>query len=125
MSWPLPATRLAIQLWDAWAHRIQAFGGPSLSVSPMVKSFLLAGFVFGQAVVLFVAGVATLWWSGDLMRWLLWLVGEEHALGAKNVIRTEDGGVRLTNPIRMIRWTLPFPAAGVAEPGRSADRQKP
>jgi hypothetical protein len=42
------------------------------------------------------------------MHWLISLVGEEYALGAKNVIRTEDGGVLLTNPVGMIRWTLPF-----------------
>jgi hypothetical protein len=68
----------------------------------MVKSFLFAGSVFGQAVALFVAGVAAVGWSGDLMRVFIWLVGEEYALGAQNVIRTEDGGVLLTNPSGMV-----------------------
>src|SRR5438093_624332 len=60
------------------------------------------------AAVLLFAGVATLWWSNDLMKWLIWLVGEEYALGAQNVIHLENGATLITNPSGMIRWTLPF-----------------
>lgn len=80
-----------------------------------LKLVLLAVIVFGQAVALGAAGLAVLWWSGDLMRWLIWLVGEEYALGEMNVIRTEDGGVLLTNPIGMLRWTLPFWFLGILQ----------
>lgn len=73
-----------------------------------MKPVLLAVFVFVQAVALLTAGLATLWWSSDLMTWLIYQVGEEYALGANNVIRTENGGVLLTNPLGMILWTLPF-----------------
>jgi hypothetical protein len=81
----------------------------------MVKSILIAVFVFGQAVALFAAGAATLWWSGDLMVWLIWLVGEEYALGEQSVIRTEEGGTLLTNPKGMLRWTLPFLFLGILQ----------
>lgn len=42
------------------------------------------------------------------MTFLIHLVSEERALGAGNVIRTEDGGTLLTNPGAMALWTLPF-----------------
>jgi hypothetical protein len=74
----------------------------------MVKSVLLAVFVFVQAIALIAVGAATFWWSGDLMRWLIWLVGEDYALGEGNVIRLEGGGALLTNPTGMIRWSVPF-----------------
>jgi len=74
----------------------------------MAESILLATAVFSQAAVLLLAGLATLWWSSDLMSWLIWLVGEERALGSTNVIHLEGGGKLLTNPTAMVRWTLPF-----------------
>ncbi len=74
----------------------------------MVRSLFLATLVLGQAIVLLAAGVATLWWSSDLMLWLIHLVGEEWVLGADNVITVEGGGKLLTNPGGMMRWTLPF-----------------
>jgi len=74
----------------------------------MTRSVLFALFILGQAAALLAAGAATLWWSGDLMRWLIWLIGEERALGARNVIRLENGATYLTNPTGMIKWSLPF-----------------
>ena len=74
----------------------------------MLKSALFAVFVLGQAAALLVAGAATLWWSQDLMTLLIHLVGEERALGARNVIRREDGSTLLTNPGGMIPWMMPF-----------------
>jgi hypothetical protein len=73
-----------------------------------MRAVLLAVFVLGQAAVLFTAGFATLWWSQDLMLWLIHMVGEERALGAANVVHLEGGGTLLTNPSAMVRWTLPF-----------------
>lgn len=78
------------------------------SGGPMIKSILLALFVLGQAAVLLLFGLATLWWSEDLMRWLIWEIGEERALGAQSVIHLEGGGTLLTNPGAMMLWTLPF-----------------
>ncbi len=75
----------------------------------MTRSIVLSSFVIGQAVVLLIFGLATLWWSHDLMGWLLWMVGEERALGAGNVIHLEGGGKLLTNPSAMFLWgVLPF-----------------
>jgi hypothetical protein len=74
----------------------------------MMKSIIMATFVLGQAAVLLISGLATLWWSGDLMRWLIWMVGEERALGASNVVHLEGGGRLLTNPFGMICWMIPF-----------------
>jgi hypothetical protein len=74
----------------------------------MVKSIVLGAFVLCQAAVLLGAGVAVLWWSHDLMLWLIWMVGEERALGAQNVVRQENGAKLLTNPGGMVRWMLPF-----------------
>jgi hypothetical protein len=81
----------------------------------MAKSILLTTFVLGQAAVLLMAGTATLWWSSDLMLWLIWHVGEERALGAENVVRLEDGATLLTNPGGMIRWTVPFWFLGLVQ----------
>jgi len=64
--------------------------------------------LIGQAVLLILTGIATWWCSGELMLWLIWMVGEEYALGADNAIRLEGGGTLLTNPGAMIRWTIPF-----------------
>ncbi len=86
----------------------------------MARSFVLAVFVLGQALALFVAGLATFWWSMDLMRWLIWLVGVEYALGKDNVIRTEGGGTLITNPGAMIRWTVPFWLLGLLQITASA-----
>jgi hypothetical protein len=74
----------------------------------MARSVLVAAIVFSQAAVLLFAGVATLWWSSELMRWLIWLIGEERALGSRNVIHLEGEGRLLTNPAAMVRWTFPF-----------------
>ncbi|MBW3599603.1 MAG: hypothetical protein KY475_20315 [Planctomycetes bacterium] len=62
-----------------------------------------------QSLALLVAGAATRWWSDPLMLWLIWLVGEEYALGAENVYRDPGGGPpALTNPGAMMLWTIPF-----------------
>ncbi len=74
----------------------------------MAKSITLALLVLGQAIVLLLAGSVALWWSSNLMLWLIHLVGEERALGASNVIHQEGGGLLLTNPTGMVRWMLPF-----------------
>ena len=81
----------------------------------MFRSVIIAVIVFFQATVLLLAGIATLWWSSDLMIWLIWLVGEEFALGAENVVRMEGGGKLLTNPGAMITWTTPFWFLGVVQ----------
>jgi hypothetical protein len=81
----------------------------------MAKSILLAAFFLGQAAALLVAGAVTLWWSQDLMIFLIWLVGVERALGAQNVTRLENGSTLLTNPAAMFRWTLPIWFLGVAQ----------
>ena len=81
----------------------------------MWKAVLLHVVVLAQAVVLFLAGLATLWRSSDLMLLLIHLVGEEYALGAGNVIHLEDGGTLLTNPSAMIYWTTPFWLLGFAQ----------
>lgn len=81
----------------------------------MVKSMCLALIVLVEAVILFLAGVAVLWWSSDLMSWLIWEVGEEYALGRESVIHLENGGKLLTNPDAMIRWTIPFWVLGLVQ----------
>jgi hypothetical protein len=81
----------------------------------MVKAIALAVLVLGQAAVLLAAGAVTLWWSQDLMLLLIHLVGEEWALGSGNVIRNADGSKLLTNPVGMIRWTLPFLGVGLVQ----------
>ena len=81
----------------------------------MVRSACLALIVFIESVVLFSAGVAVLWWSEDLMSWLIWEVGEEYALGPESVIHLENGGKLLTNPGAMIRWTIPFWVLGLVQ----------
>ena len=81
----------------------------------MARSILVAAFILGQALALLVAGVATLWWSQDLMSLLIHLVGEEYALGKDNVRRLEGGGALLTNPAAMGRWTLPFWLLGLVQ----------
>lgn len=82
---------------------------------PLAWRLLTWTFVSGQAVVLFVAGLATLWWSQDLMTWLIHIVGEERALGSENVVITQDGGRLLTNPGAMVLWTLPFLILGFVQ----------
>jgi hypothetical protein len=72
------------------------------------RSMLFIVFVFFQATILISAGIATLWWSSELMRFLIYLVGEERALGAKNVIHLEGGRKLLTNPGAMFLWVLPL-----------------
>jgi hypothetical protein len=81
----------------------------------MTKSALLATLILGQAATLTVTGFATIWWSQDLMTWLIYLVGEERALGAGNVIHVNGGGKLLTNPAAMFRWTIPFWAFGALQ----------
>ena len=80
-----------------------------------MKSTILAVLVVVQAVVLLAAGAVTLWLSSDLMTWLIWLVGEEYALGPENVIRLDHGGKLLTNTAAMLRWTAPFWFLGVTQ----------
>jgi len=81
----------------------------------MARSVLLAAVVLAQAAVLLSAGLATLWWSQDLMGWLIWMVGEEYALGSENVRHLEGGAKLLTNPTAMFRWMLPFWFLGVVQ----------
>lgn len=81
----------------------------------MRRSLLIAAIVLPQAAALLAAGVATLWWSEELMLWLIHMVGEEHALGAANVIHLENGGQLLTNPGAMMRWTIPVWALGLVQ----------
>ena len=81
----------------------------------MVKAMILTALVWGHAVVMLAAGVATFWWSQDLMGLLLHLVGEERALGAANVVPLEGAGKLLTNPTAMIGWMLPFWFLGTAQ----------
>ena len=80
-----------------------------------MRSVILVLLVWGQAGVLLAAGLATLWWSQDLMRWLIWLVGEERALGSANVVIQEGGGKLLTNPLAMVRWMMPFWFLGMVQ----------
>jgi hypothetical protein len=84
---------------------------------PVIRAILTTAFVLGQAVALLVAGIATLYWSSDLMGWLIHLVGEERALGASNVVHLEGGGKLLTNPSAMVRWMLPFWCLGAVQIG--------
>jgi len=81
----------------------------------VVRASIFAVFVLGQAVILLAAGLATLWWSQDLMGLLIHTVGEERALGAGSVIPQEGGGKLLTNPSAMVRWMLPFWALGAVQ----------
>ncbi len=81
----------------------------------MLRSILVAAFILLQAAILLAAGVATLWWSEELMGWLIYMVGEERALGADNVIHLENGGKLLTNPGAMMRWTVPFWVLGMVQ----------
>jgi hypothetical protein len=81
----------------------------------MLRSILLTAFTLSQAAVLLAAGVAILWWSSDLMLWLIHMVGEERALGADNVVHLENGGKLLTNPSGMMRWTIPFWILGLVQ----------
>jgi len=81
----------------------------------MFRPVIIAVIVFFQAAALLLAGIATLWWSNDLMLWLIWLVGEEYALGAENVVPVDGGGKLLTNPSAMIAWTTPFWFLGVVQ----------
>jgi hypothetical protein len=74
----------------------------------MPRSVIFSVFVISEAVVLLAAGLATIWFSQDFMLWLLWMIGEEWALGAQNVVRLEGGSTLLTNPGAMIRWMMPF-----------------
>ena len=73
-----------------------------------MKTALLVVFYGLQAVILIAAGCATLWWQDSLMLWIIWIVGEERALGAENVVHLEGGGKLLTNPGAMILWSIPF-----------------
>ncbi len=80
-----------------------------------MRSAVLGAVVFAQSALLCLAGIATLWWSSELMRWLIWMLGEERALGSENVVRLEGGGTLLTNPGAMLVWTTPFWALGILQ----------
>ncbi|MFH5805667.1 hypothetical protein [Alienimonas sp. DA493] len=67
----------------------------------------------GLGASAFAAGAAVLWRIQDLMVALIHWVGEERALGARNVVRRADGTVLLTNPGGMLLWSLPVWAVGV------------
>jgi len=91
---------------DSSVDRVVAL--PTGKGPKMFKSVLLATWGFLLAAFLVISGCATFWWSSDLMLWLIWMVGEEFALGAENVIRVEGGRKFLTNPGAMGAWTVPF-----------------
>lgn len=74
----------------------------------MARAISHGAFVLGQAAVLLLVGIAAIWWSNDLMLWLIWLVGEEYALGPESIIHLENGAKLITNPSGMVRWMLPF-----------------
>lgn len=80
-----------------------------------MRTTILAGFIFVQAALLLAAGSATLWWSQDLMRWLINMVGEERVLGASSVVHLEGGAKLLTNPAAMVHWMLPFWLLGAVQ----------
>jgi hypothetical protein len=50
-----------------------------------------------------------------MMKCLIWVVGEEFALGARSVIRLENGATLITNPVAQMKWTMPFWAIGVLQ----------
>ncbi len=81
----------------------------------MFKSVGIKILIFGQSLGLFSAGLFTMWYSDDLMSWLIWLVGEEYALGEDSVIMLENGSKLLTNPTAMLIWTLPIWALGLLQ----------
>jgi hypothetical protein len=67
------------------------------------------------SAILIVTGMLTLYRSQNLMTWLIWVVGEEKALGAQNVIREPGGAVWLTNPRAMMFWAIPFLLFGMLQ----------
>jgi hypothetical protein len=67
------------------------------------------------SAILLLTGMLTLYRSQDLMTWLIWVVGEEKALGAQNVIREPGGAVLLTNPRAMMFWAIPFFLLGILQ----------
>jgi hypothetical protein len=69
---------------------------------------LYVGFRSLIALTLLATGILVWFEAEDLMLALIHKVGEERALGKENVIRLEGGGTLLTNPVAMIRWTMPF-----------------
>jgi hypothetical protein len=94
---------------------IGAPGESPVARPTILRSVLLAVWILSQAAVLLAAGVATIWWSSELMLWLIYMIGEEYALGTDNVIHLEDGGKLLTNPGAMMRWTIPFWILGLIQ----------
>ena len=98
-----------------WSGGVVSGGTLTIRELLMARSVFLAALVVGHAIVLLASGVATLWWSSDLMLWLIHLVGEERALGADNVVPVPGGGKLLTNPGGMFQWTLPFWFLGVVQ----------
>ncbi|QDT15204.1 hypothetical protein [Alienimonas californiensis] len=78
----------------------------------MIKPRPSAVLCVGLAAAAFAAGAAVLWRSQTLMLGLIHWVGEERALGARNVVRRADGTVLLTNPGGMLLWSLPVWAVG-------------
>ena len=81
----------------------------------MRRTEILSALLVGQAAVLLAAGVLTIGWSQSLMFLLIRVLGEEWALGARNVMLLPDGSKALTNPMAMMRWTLPFLGLGVVQ----------
>ncbi len=74
---------------------------------------LYVGFRWLIALTLVAAGGLVCYEAEDLMLLLIHKVGEERALGKGSVIRLEDGGTLLTNPVAMIRWMMPFWGLGI------------
>jgi hypothetical protein len=69
---------------------------------------LYVGFRWLIALILIAAGCLVGYQAEYLMLVLIHKVGEERALGNESVIRLGGGGTLLTNPVAMIRWTMPF-----------------
>ncbi len=67
----------------------------------------------GGAILGIVGGSLIFCYSQELMLRLIYLIGEEKALGADNVIRRPDGSTLLTNPSAMLHYTLPFLGGGI------------
>jgi hypothetical protein len=68
---------------------------------------------FVGAALGIVGGVLAIAFHDQGMLALIYLVGEEKALGPENVVRLPDGAVLLTNPGAMIWYSLPYLIGGV------------
>lgn len=71
----------------------------------MLRSAVLAVIVLSQTALLLAAGGATIYWSRDLMPWVINMVGSGRALGPSGVLYLEDGRVLLDSP-DLFGWTM-------------------